>query len=636
MAGKKVKLLDDTQPVSSHLTVNKSFAESFDRRKRREEIQKAKEKARELGIDLEQGEEESSSTSEDEDAELLNDKVDAKFFKLLTLIKRKDPRLKDEQFHMFSDSDFEEEEDVPKTKKKHKPVLYKDLHIQSLLQDGPEASEDAEDSQDKPEVEVPVQEQKRLKNEFMQAVDDWEKTDPTSDTLLKPRKHTNPAPAESANIALPVLPTDDKTDVEEVKAYWTKAEDPDEAFLKRFMLKQEWKEEEPELMTYDEVVDGEDKKRDQEMELFELAYNYRFEEEGFEKIKTYAREVKDSVRIKSDTRKQQRIAKKERKDLEKQHKVEAIKHFKNLKKQEITDRLQLINTLAGTNTHINPDILEEEFDPQKHDKEMAEIFNEEYYSVKEHEKDLEIPEEAEVKNDEKTNDIDIKRIETEVERLPEGRRGDWWLCDECKEPIEAGKLKFDCMECENYTLCEACRAVAEHPHKLKKTRVPKDCVPPTTYVAVCCNQCGEDVTTKRRYDCRTCEDYTLCEACKGLKKHPHPLRCLEDELWKEYFDLDFEDLVGGQPTRFKYRDVQPEDYGLEDEDILEMDDKTLNSLVSLKKLATYREDDSKVNRANVRKKLKWMKKQKLQAKKISAVPVADPADDRLKSYGLKE
>ena len=83
-----------------------------------------------------------------------------------------------------------------------------------------------------------------------------------------------------------------------------------------------------------------------------------------------------------------------------------------------------------------------------------------------------------------------------------------------------------------------------------------------------------------------------------------------------------------------YRDVQPEYYGLEDEDILEMGDKTLNSLVSLKKLATYREDDSKVYRANVRKK--WMKKQKLQAKKISAAPVAVPEADRLKSYGLIE
>jgi len=631
MAGKKVRLLDEGLPVSSHLTVNKSFAESFDRRKRREEIQKAKERARELGIDLEREEGDSSSTSEDEEADLLNDKVDAKFFKLLTLIKHKDPRLKDENFHMFSDSDFDEEqEDQPKGKKKAKPVLYKDLHIQALLQDGPDAPDEEEHS----EVEVPVQEQNRLKNEFMQAVDDWEKTDPSSDTLLKPRKHTEQT-TQDANIALPVLPTDNKADVEEVKDYWTKAESPDEAFLKRFMLKQEWKEEEPELMTYDEVVDGEDKKRDQEMELFELAYNYRFEEEGFEKIKTYAREVKDSVRLKSDSRKQQRAAKKERKDLEKQHKVEAIKHFKNLKKQEIMDRMQLINTLAGTETGFNPDILEEEFDPQKHDKEMAEIFNEEYYSYKEHEKDLEIPEEAVVKNDEKTNDIDIKRIETEVELPPEGGLGDWWLCDECKEPISAGTLKYDCPECDNYTLCEACRAIAEHPHRLKRGRVPRDCVPPTTYVAVCCNECGVDVTTQRRYDCRTCTDYTLCEACKGVKKHAHPLRCLEDELWKEYFALDFEGLVGGQTTRFKYRDVQPEDYGLEDEDILEMDDKTLNSLVSLKKLATYRED-GKVNRANVRKKLKWMKKQKQQAKTVSAAPVADPAEDRLKSYGLTE
>lgn len=629
MASKKLRLLD-SDPVSSSLTVNQSFADSFNRRKRREEIQKAKEKARELGIDLDREDEESSSTSEDEDAELLNDKVDAKFFKLLTLIKHKDPRLKDEQFRMFSDSDFEEEdEEAPKKKQKTKPVLYKDLQIKTLLKEGPEAMEEVE--AEKTEVEVPVQEQKRLKKEFMQAVDDWEKTDQKVE-LLKPRSRNE----TTETTALPVLPTDEKEVVEEITKYWGQSEDPDDAFLKQFMLKQEWKEPDPQLMTYDEVVDSEDKKRDQEMELFELAYNYRFEEEGFEKIKTYAREVKDSVRIKNDTRKQQRTAKKERKELEKKHKVEAIKHFKNLKKQEILDRLQLINTFAGTETGLDPATLDEDFDPEEHDKTMQKIFNSEYYSHKEHEKDLEIPEDAVVKNDDKTNEMDIKRIETDAGQLMEGGAGDWWLCDECKEPIPVGRLKYDCLECDNYTICEGCREVAAHEHRLKRGRVPKVCEPPSEYVAVCCNECGVDVTTQRRYDCRVCPDFTLCEACKGVKKHPHPVRCLEDELWKEYFELDFEDLVGGQATKFKYKDVTPEDYGLNDEDILDLDDKTLNSLISLKKLATYREDDGKVSRSNIRKKLKWIKKQKQQAKKVSARPTADPAEDRLKSYGLSE
>jgi hypothetical protein len=82
-------MLDETQPVSSHLAANKAFAESFDRRKRREEMQKAKERTRELEIDLEQVRRNPA----------LHRKMGAaqwqgrrQFFQLFTLIKRKDPR----------------------------------------------------------------------------------------------------------------------------------------------------------------------------------------------------------------------------------------------------------------------------------------------------------------------------------------------------------------------------------------------------------------------------------------------------------------------------------------------------------------------------------------------------------------
>jgi len=39
---------------------------------------------------------------------------------------------------------------------------------------------------------------------------------------------------------------------------------------------------------------------------------------------------------------------------------------------------------------------------------------------------------------------------------------------------------------------------------------------------------------------------------------------------------DFEDVVGGMKTRFKYRQVPSSDYGLKTEDILAAEDKALN------------------------------------------------------------
>ncbi len=49
-------------------------------------------------------------------------------------------------------------------------------------------------------------------------------------------------------------------------------------------------------------------------------------------------------------------------------------------------------------------------------------------------------------------------------------------------------------------------------------------------------------------------------------------------------------IAGGLKTKFKYVDVEPEDYGLSNEAIIYADNNILNNYVSLKKLAPYRDD----------------------------------------------
>jgi protein KRI1 len=68
---------------------------------------------------------------------------------------------------------------------------------------------------------------------------------------------------------------------------------------------------------------------------------------------------------------------------------------------------------------------------------------------------------------------------------------------------------------------------------------------------------------------------------------------LENEM-EEYYKLDYEDTIGDLKTRFKYKQVQPNSFGLSMHEILQSDDRDLNQYVSMKKLAPYRENEWKV------------------------------------------
>jgi protein KRI1 len=105
------------------LKINEDFAKRFEHNKRRELLDKARQKYGEQALlDSEKSEESESSSSDDSEAELLNERVESKFLQVIDAIRSKDKdRLNklakgDPNANIFDDEDFENER-VAKSKK---------------------------------------------------------------------------------------------------------------------------------------------------------------------------------------------------------------------------------------------------------------------------------------------------------------------------------------------------------------------------------------------------------------------------------------------------------------------------------------------------------------------------------------
>jgi hypothetical protein len=216
----------------------------------------------------------------------------------------------------------------------------------------------------------------------------------------------------------------------------------------------------------------------------------------------------------------------------------------------------------------------------------------------------------------------------------------WYVCDECMNPINENMFRFDCTRCDNFTFCQKCfKKNKTHMHKFSKHKVGPGQGPPVNHqeliakaFMLCC-ECNDNLLelSKRVYTCKECspnlgdgDAIYWCKKCHDKTEHEHKREKLKgdagnpfakpgkegdkdeskkylDNLFEEYHNLDYEDVIGGGAvkTRFKYTSVPKEDFGLTEEEIFLLEDKQLNQLVSLKNYRPYRnlkegdgEDDS--------------------------------------------
>ncbi|CAK8676043.1 unnamed protein product [Clavelina lepadiformis] len=509
------------------LTINKDFAKKYDKYRKAEEFQRLKDKYGNVNqVDSSSGE------SEDDKAEAINSKLEKDFFRTLVQIKNKDPILykKDEKFfhESSSENDLEDcDSNEDNNEQKKKPLHLKDMERKVVLERGGLYEEDNEDK-------VPVipgsyyAELDSIKKSLTNAVDENDISDDQGAFLTKKEK------VKDNN-------DDSEMKLSDLDGYWQNPDlDENEKFLRDYILNRRYLDVEEKSSLTDSDREGDSDTEDEmfvkKQENFEHKYNFRFQEPDSKFIQSYPRTVGDSVRQTSLKTKQKRVDRKQRKDEEKRRKVEELKRLKQLKREEIMDKVNRLRAATGNNDiNFTDHDIENEFNPEHHEKRMKELFDEDFYAIEEEEK----PYFSDIGEDDFGEDTNWDNFED----YGEYNQGYIENLADCEQP----DFVMDCDHQSNQF----------KPEKKKLSKAEKK--------------------KRKSYEAKSVRKSSVDD--KPIEQH-----------MEEYHAMNFEDVLGDMPCRFKYRSVPANDYGLSTADILLADNRTLNSWCSLKRVVQHRSD----------------------------------------------
>lgn len=573
-----------------------------------------------------------TSSSEDEDGRLLTDSLDVQIMKTLNALKNKEDIIYNPSTCFFDtntdDDDDDDDENGSqrverdtrnrilsvKASATSKPKRYKDVVREQILEqmEKDEAHDESDDANstdsEVKEGEAGVlrnnasryaynMEQKDLREAFLKSVDDAIRGDDDDDDesdskdafiVVKPtRKSANKNGKEAIFHDRVGHEDEDREEfareIERLKQTLPKRQkenstiiDPrgevqdGEAFLIDFFEKRPWMMKETEndeassdadeyldddpdetkwetSKHYDDAVDDGDDQSLNELDKaddFEAQYNFRFEQassnvpSGAELSNlSYARGLTmQTLRRKDESRRERRLARKEKKELERQAKEEELRRLKNAKRQEMSEKLNQVKAILGSVQDSSAvdeatllKLLEGDYDPDKFEELMNATYGDEFYEKP----DTQWRSDQDVRESLK-DDEDIALLVNQDD--DGGLYDDSRPSDNDDDNGDAGEEQDDLGE-------EA------------------------------------DNVEEEYYDDDEPETAPESEIERKLK----------NKMMEELYKLDYEDIVAGMPTRFKYRTVEPNNYGLSTEEILFAKDSTLKQFVSLKKLAPYRE-----------------------------------------------
>ncbi|KAF9777857.1 KRI1-like family C-terminal-domain-containing protein [Thelephora terrestris] len=592
------------------LTINEHYAKAYAYRKERQELERLKEK---YGSDAEEGGEEEEDSeeleSEDEDGEELTPGVDAAILRTLAKIKRRDPEIYDQEKAIFEEEQKKSGQLVqpkPKNRKdKSKPVT---LRQEKLAAELAFTSRSPSPDPDAPKPLTHVQEEKKLREETVAAFHTAVSGDASDeDDLLVPREKTKDelereeqeyheflrrevgedlrqlievdrdvigvhedAPSGQGDSESKKKKTKDKGKKKEKgrPEAQEKKEKEDQEFLMNYILNRGWIDRTAKrLPTYTEVTSVRNRKKkskakdpedegsttarssdssseseaegslnngiededvfDDVADVFESSFNFRFEEPNAAEIGRYPRNLASTVRREDTTRKEARARRKARKEEELLQKREEVKRLKALKMKELRRKLERIGREGGLqdiNTHQALQDLDLEGEWD------PESHDRQMAGIYAQDDDGAFSEEEKPTWD---DDIDIGDIAPPVASSSKKEK-------KSKKDKKKGKSTGE--EDEDHGMGE----------------------------------CGEAYEEEGEWD---------DEGWDGTEE-------MRKKKLQEYMDslleLDFDDVVGGIPTRFKYVNCAPQSFGLTATEILMADDKVLNQYMGIKKYAPYR------------------------------------------------
>ena len=555
---------NDEEEDQHRIHVNQKFAKEYQTKKQLEELRNSQHRHDNYNNNSNDDDESNGSSedeSEDENGELLTPHLDVSILKTINALRKKDESIYDPSATFFqepadnnhvSNSNNNNNKNQTKKKKHFKDVL-RDQILDQMEDDdddkdakvGVKVSSQNRNTLVKDRLEYDA-EQKDLRSAFHTNSNDDDDHDDNDEDILVVKKRAEPVVDEDLENEYKVL--QNTTTKGELKDPRGEVQDADN-FLFNFLKNKKWvdkddnSDEDDEPKKRNNIIGANNDDDDDDSiddvdraDEFESKFNFRFEEAQTEvksgadfSVVGYARSgTMDTLRRKDDTRRQKRLDRHERKAAERKAKEEQLRRLKNAKRHEMEMKLNEIKKVIGSVNDVDEDALMKLMEGD-YDPDKFEKLMQDTYGDDFYEK-----EETQWKSD-----LDVR------ESLLQDEDGKMLVGE---DDVDGGMYDDGGDDYDD----DADNDGEEEYH-------------------------GEE---DNGYD----DDEMLPPADSAVEQK------LKTKLQEELYKLDYEDIVAGMPTRFKYRKVEANNFGLATHEILMARDTTLKNFVSLKKIAPYRDD----------------------------------------------